>query len=110
MPNDRTTAALDALLACIARMDEPVDGPEVDPAWLEPDAPCQGPDAPYEEPAPIAGEIVVPETLEILVHGSWLRVGPYVFRSWAGKRRRNGEDYVGPVYLLGTDRVFERPR
>jgi hypothetical protein len=33
----------------------------------------------------------------------WVRVEETIFRSWTGPRRLNGEDYTGPVYVLGTD-------
>lgn len=33
----------------------------------------------------------------------WVRVDEFIFRSWTGPRRLNGETYLGPVYLLGSD-------
>lgn len=42
------------------------------------------------------------ETLEIKVNGKWVEVADYIFRSWTGGRMKNGLDYVGPTYYLGT--------
>ncbi len=37
-------------------------------------------------------------------HGAWVKVTEYIFRSYTGKRRKNGKKYEGPVYYLGTDK------
>jgi hypothetical protein len=47
---------------------------------------------------------------EIKVHGGWITVNYYIFRSWGGQRRVNGADYGGPVYLLGTDTVYREAK
>lgn len=44
-------------------------------------------------------------TLEIFVNGSWHETSEWIFRSWCGPRRRNGELFVGPRYVLGSDTV-----
>ena len=33
----------------------------------------------------------------------WVEVSENIFRSWTGPRQLNGQDYTGPVYLLGSD-------
>ena len=43
------------------------------------------------------------DRLEIHVNKQWVKVDPWIFRSWAGPRRRNGQPYKGPLYFLGTD-------
>jgi hypothetical protein len=45
--------------------------------------------------------------LEIVVGGTWSRVGYEVFRSWTGGRRMNGLEYLGPIYVLGTKRLHD---
>ena len=42
--------------------------------------------------------------------GSWIEVSEYIFRSWSGPRRLNGVEWVGPVYLLGTDTPVQSAR
>jgi hypothetical protein len=39
---------------------------------------------------------------EILTNGSWLLVDEFIWRSYTGERRLNGEQYQGPIYVLGT--------
>ena len=46
---------------------------------------------------------------EIQVHGSWVTVNDWIFRSWGGARRLNGQDFTGPVYYLGSDKVAPPP-
>ena len=46
-----------------------------------------------------------PDRLQILVNGEWANVKSGLFRSWCGKRRKNGLPYIGPVYVFGTDTV-----
>jgi len=46
------------------------------------------------------------DTREIKVRlgdSHWVEVEDFIFRSWTGPRRLNGEEYTGPVYALGTD-------
>ena len=46
--------------------------------------------------------------LEIEVHGGSgkrSQVTAYIFRSWTGKRWKDGEPYDGPVYMLGSSEV-----
>lgn len=45
--------------------------------------------------------------LEIQVRsgGPWVKVDPWIFRSWTGPRRVNGEVYAGDVFLLGSGTV-----
>ena len=40
--------------------------------------------------------------LEIEVRSKRLKVTPYIFRSWTGRRWKDGEPYDGPVYMLGS--------
>lgn len=42
---------------------------------------------------------------EILLHNTWHQTTAYIFRSWTGARRIDGENYNGPVYVLGTKEV-----
>lgn len=49
------------------------------------------------------------DTLEIQVHGSWVAVNEWIFRSWQGARRKNGEAFAGPVYYLGSEKVAPPP-
>lgn len=48
---------------------------------------------------------VLREKLEIKVGSAWAEVDEWIFRSWSGSRRVNGEDFSGPVYFLGSDKV-----
>lgn len=41
--------------------------------------------------------------LEIYVNGGWHETSDWIFRSWCGPRRKNGELFIGPRYLLGSD-------
>ena len=43
--------------------------------------------------------------LEIKVNSSWVKVTEWIFRSWGGQRRIDGNEYHGPVYYLGEDEV-----
>lgn len=36
----------------------------------------------------------------------WFRVTSKVFRSFNGKRRIQGEEYKGPTYLYGTNKIM----
>jgi len=36
----------------------------------------------------------------------WTKVTAYIFRSWSGERRLDGEIYEGPVYYVGTNEVY----
>jgi len=42
--------------------------------------------------------------------GSWIEVSEYIFRSWSGRRRLNGVEWVSSVYLLGTDTPVQSAR
>lgn len=42
---------------------------------------------------------------EIFAAGRWHKVNEAIFKSWAGKRRQNGELYYGPRYYYRTDEV-----
>lgn len=44
----------------------------------------------------------------IKLREQWLSVTQWVFRSWTGPRRLDGEDFEGPVYYLGSTEVSER--
>lgn len=35
----------------------------------------------------------------------WIVVSPYIFRSWSGKRRINGQSFNAPVFYLGTGEI-----
>jgi len=48
--------------------------------------------------------------LEILVRRSWVEVSNYIFRSWAGERKKDGAPHYGPVYLVGSEEVFKDTR
>ena len=39
----------------------------------------------------------------------WVKVDEGIFRSWTGSRRLNGEDYTGPVFILGSDVLADAP-
>ena len=41
--------------------------------------------------------------LEVYLKGKWFRTTSREFRSFNGKRRIQGEEYNGPVYLCGTN-------
>jgi hypothetical protein len=43
--------------------------------------------------------------MEIMVNGYWVAVTEYIFRSWTGKRRIDGVEHDGPVYVLGTNEL-----
>lgn len=38
---------------------------------------------------------------------NWFRVTCRDFRSWDGKRRIQGEEYEGPLYAYGTNRLVK---
>ena len=40
--------------------------------------------------------------LEIKVYDRWVEVDWYIFRSWSGGRRMDGQTYIGPTALLGS--------
>jgi hypothetical protein len=42
---------------------------------------------------------------EVSIRGRWHKTSAYMFRSWTGSRRIDGENYNGPVYFLGTEEV-----
>lgn len=46
---------------------------------------------------------------EIKLHGSWLKVNDWIFRSWQGERRQDGVPFQGPVFYLGSDKVAPPP-
>lgn len=43
------------------------------------------------------------DTLEILAGGGWQVAPEDLFRSYTGRRRKNGEPYHGNVYWTGSD-------
>lgn len=45
---------------------------------------------------------------EIFVNGSWHEVTDWIFRSWCGPRRIDGEPFIGPRYILGSDQHVSR--
>jgi hypothetical protein len=44
---------------------------------------------------------------EIEVYNRWIVVNEWIWRSWAGHRRVDGQDYTGVIFYLGTEVVFE---
>ena len=42
-------------------------------------------------------------------NGDWVQVTCFTFRSYAGNRRTNGEEYVGPILYSGTNLLYEGP-
>ena len=42
-------------------------------------------------------------------NGDWVQVTCATFRSYAGNRRINGEEYLGPVLYSGTNFLYEGP-
>ncbi len=42
---------------------------------------------------------------EIKERDQWLEVSIWIFRSWGGERKINGEVYKGPVYYLGSNDI-----
>ncbi len=47
--------------------------------------------------------------LEIQINGSWVSVNDWIFRSWGGPRRKDGQDFTGPVFYLGSETVAPPP-
>ena len=47
--------------------------------------------------------------LEIQCNGSWVAVNEWIFRSWSGPRRKDGQPFAGPVFFLGSDKVAPPP-
>lgn len=47
---------------------------------------------------------------EIKVNKAWHAVDEGIFRSWGGERRLNGDTYKGPVYYLGSEKVYAKLR
>ena len=45
------------------------------------------------------------DLLQVKVNNRWEQVDEYIFRSWAGLRKKNGRDYHGIVYVLGTNEL-----
>lgn len=58
---------------------------------------------PDEETCPECGGHVY----ECFIGSRWVKTSTYIFRSWTGKRRIDGENYNGPVYVLGTEEVYD---
>jgi hypothetical protein len=49
--------------------------------------------------------------LEVAIEdGQYFSATPDVWDSWTGARRRNGEDYHGPVYYTGTRTTYTGKR
>lgn len=46
------------------------------------------------------------QKLEILNNERWLEVSESVFVSWTGKRRLNGQKYLGPRYYYLTNQLI----
>lgn len=46
------------------------------------------------------------------LHGytEWLTSDEDTWRSWTGLRKRDGEDHHGPIYVAGTERVWDGKR
>ena len=42
-------------------------------------------------------------------NGDWVQVTCATFRSYAGNRRINGEEYLGPILYNGTNFLYEGP-
>jgi hypothetical protein len=45
------------------------------------------------------------QVLEILTVSGWVHVDAWIFRSWSGARRIDGDAHKGQVYFLGSDKV-----
>lgn len=45
---------------------------------------------------------------EIEVNNNWAEVSLSIFRSWTGKRRKNGKDYLGKVFYYLSNSVFKK--
>lgn len=45
---------------------------------------------------------------EIYNNGRWVKVSQNIFRSWAGKRRKNGKLYSGKVFYLGSRKQYKK--
>lgn len=50
---------------------------------------------------------MVNDNLEIQIRSDWVKVTASMFRSWTGGRRRNGQEYHGPVFYLHTNKVSQ---
>ena len=40
--------------------------------------------------------------VQIREGGPFVKVTAYIFRSWSGARKLDGEPFTGPVYILGS--------
>jgi hypothetical protein len=43
--------------------------------------------------------------LEAVIYGSRVLTNDYIWRSFTGRRYKNGVEYHGPVYTLGNNKV-----
>jgi hypothetical protein len=60
-------------------------------------------------PDALACEVCGGRTYEIQTdHGQWCTTSQWMFRSWSGPRRLDGLTFGGAIYLLGSDKVYER--
>ena len=39
-------------------------------------------------------------------HSKGLKVDPWIFRTWTGPRYINDIPYTGPIYYLGTNKLY----
>lgn len=44
---------------------------------------------------------------EVEVNGCWVKVTHDIFRSWSGRRRKNGKPYRGKRYYFLSNTVYE---
>lgn len=61
------------------------------------------PGTPSDIPPRWTDDVASGPLLELESSGTTLLVEADVWRSWTGRRFMNGEEYHGPVYLLGSD-------
>ncbi len=45
--------------------------------------------------------------MEVRINGRWYAVSMYIWRSWTGRRRMNGREHHGAVFVLGTNRLTD---
>ena len=41
-------------------------------------------------------------------YSGWEKTNPYIFRTWGGERRIDGQEFNGDIYYLGTNKIVEK--
>ena len=50
------------------------------------------------------------DLLEISMGGQIIPVDKFLWNSWTGVRYLNGDEYHGPVYMMGTSKLYDGSR